>query len=175
MNDHVTGYQLGKPVELLHRRDHKFVRGAKGSRGCKATNGKGTFCGRAKTDPLHHGPPPSLNASGSGANHFAYQEAKKRWQAMLTGLLDLADLPKPCASILVEGQCCFPDLIRRDQGNFRYFIEKALGDALVTGGWLIDDDWDHYEFGGLARTYEKGEAWIKLMILPTAAVEELAA
>jgi hypothetical protein len=56
-----------------------------------------------------------------------------------------------------------------DQGNFRYFIEKALGDALVAGGWLADDDWDHYEFGGLAKTYERGESWIKLMIMPVAA------
>jgi hypothetical protein len=55
-----------------------------------------------------------------------------------------------------RGLCCFPDRIRRDQGNFRYFIEKALGDALVAGGWLefgglADDDWDHYEFGGMTR------------------------
>jgi hypothetical protein len=157
------------PVEIVHRRDHKLVKGPKGSRGCKHVLADGSLCGKAKSDPVHHGPPPSLNVAGSGANHFAYQEAKKRWQSMLTELLDATDLPRPCASVHVEGLCCFPDRIRRDQGNFRYFIEKALGDALVAGGWLADDDWDHYEFGGLAKTYERGESWIKLMIMPVAA------
>lgn len=164
----VDPYNFPQPVEIIHRRDHKLVKGPKGSRGCKAILADGSTCGRAKTDPVHHGPPPSLNASGSGGNHFAYQEAKKRWQAMLTELLDATDLPRPCAGVLVEGRCCFPDRIRRDQGNFRYFIEKALGDALVAGGWLADDDWDHYEFGGLAKTYERGESWIQLMIVPVA-------
>lgn len=157
-----------EPIEIVHYRDHKLIKGPKGSKGCKHVLAGGKLCGKAKTDPVHHGPPPSLNVSGSGANHFAYQETKKRWQAMLTDLLDATALPKPCEGVLVEGQCCFPDRVRRDQGNFRYFIEKALGDALVAGGWLLDDDWDSYSFGGLAKTYAKDVSWIKLMIVPVA-------
>ncbi|HEX4305299.1 MAG TPA: hypothetical protein VHZ54_04630 [Solirubrobacterales bacterium] len=28
-------------------------------------------------------------------------------------------------------------------------LEKALGDALVEGGWLADDTPDHYRFGAV--------------------------
>lgn len=162
-------------VEIVHHRDHQLVKGPKGSRGCKHVMPDGRRCGKAKTDPLHHGPPPSLNVAGSGSNHFAYQVAKKRWQDMLIEKLAATDLPRPCASILVEGRCCFPDRRRRDQGNFRYFIEKALGDALVAGGWLVDDSWDQYEFGGLAKAYTPGEASITLVLMPVVAVMEVAA
>lgn len=157
-----------EPVEIVHRRDHKFAKPPKGSRGCQALVDGGKKCGRAKTNPLHHGAPPSLNDSGSGANHFAYQNAKKAWQEMLNDRLVTVGLARPLRSVLVEGLCCFPDRIRRDQGNFRYFIEKALGDALKEGGWIEDDDWDRYEFGGLAKVYEKGESWIRLRIFPHA-------
>jgi hypothetical protein len=160
------------PVMIEHRRDHKFVN-RKPSKGCGLVKSDGKACGRAKTNPLHHGPPPSLNVQGSGANHFAYQNAKKAWQAMLVEKLALSDLPHGLAGVMVEGLCCFPDRITRDQGNFRYFIEKALGDALVEGdplndlpGWIEDDDWDRYEFGQLAKTYTKGESWIQLTIFP---------
>jgi hypothetical protein len=34
----------------------------------------------------------------------------------------------------------------RDEGNFRFFLEKALGDALQNGGWLKNDTPDQYRF-----------------------------
>jgi hypothetical protein len=64
----------------------------------------------------------------------------------------------------VEGQCTFPDRTRRDQGNHRFMLEKAMGDALVAGGWLEDDDWSRYEFGGLSAVYEKGVSRTRLMV-----------
>jgi hypothetical protein len=66
----------------------------------------------------------------------------------------------------VEGEVTFPDTGRRDQGNYRVILEKALGDALVTGGWLRDDSWDHYEFGGLTMRVWPGESATRLMIFP---------
>ena len=155
-----------EPVEIEHRRDHAFVKQSK--RPC-------ADCGRPKTHPVHLGGPQSLNVGGSGSNHFAYQTAKKQWQAVFTALLEATGLPTGLARIVVEGERGFPDRTRRDQGNFRFMIEKALGDALVTGGWLEDDDWQRYSFGDLAYRYKKGEAWTRLMLFPTAAQSPVAA
>jgi hypothetical protein len=94
------------------------------------------------------GAPPSIRALGSG-NQWAYQNLKHTWQNALADELKTT-LPRGLAHVSVEGECCFPDAGRRDQGNFRFFLEKALGDALTEGGWLEDDDWSRYEFGGLA-------------------------
>jgi hypothetical protein len=68
--------------------------------------------------------------------------------------------------VLVEGECTFPDRHRRDQGNHRFMVEKAMGDALTTGGYLEDDDWSRYEFGGLAHRYEKGVSRTRLLVFP---------
>jgi hypothetical protein len=148
-----------QPVELVHELDHRFQRRAK--RGCGV-------CGRAKTHITHAGAAPSLNVLGSG-NQFAFQAHKRAWQDRLVELLERADLPRPLARVVAEGEVTFPDRIRRDQGNHRFMLEKALGDALTEGGWLPDDDWTRYEFGGLAARYERGVSRTRLMLFPTAA------
>lgn len=153
------------PVQIEHVRDHRFEKWD--GRGCGLVKLDGKTCGRQKNNPLHYGAVPSLNTSGSGANRFAYQSAKKALQERFIELLEESELPKGLSRVLVEGEMCFPDRGRRDQGNFRYFCEKVLGDALVEGGWLEDDDWSRYEFGGLAHRYEKGETWTRLMIFPS--------
>lgn len=147
-----------EPVELLQVLDHAFEKKDRG-KGCAR-------CGHAKTHMDHVGAPQSLNVFGSGANHFAYQHMKHAWQERLTRLLDGSGLPAPIPRVVVEGECCFPDRRRRDQGNHRFIVEKALGDALTAGGWLEDDDWTRYEFGGLAFRYEKGVSWTRLIVLP---------
>lgn len=155
-----------QPVEIEHFRDHKFVKPPKGGKGCRFGLPSGATCSRAKTNPLHHGAVPSLNVAGSGSNHFVYQAAKKEWSKTILGMLRATDLPLGCEYILVEGLVCFPDRIVRDQGNFRYFIEKVTGDTLVQGSYIADDSWDQYEFGNLQKTYRKGEAWTRLMFFP---------
>lgn len=50
----------------------------------------------------------------------------------------------------------FPQRRRRDEGNFRTPLEKALGDALVEGRWIEDDTPDQYRFGALTFSNEKG-------------------
>lgn len=128
-------------------------------------------CGAAKGDGAHIGAPPSLNVLGSG-DPAIYMGMKARWQEMLAALLDASGLPRGLAYVLVEGEITFPDRGRKDQGNFRVLVEKALGDALVDGwedvpgGWLEDDDWTHYEFGGLAYRYEPGVSRTRLLIFP---------
>jgi hypothetical protein len=61
----------------------------------------------------------------------------------------------------------FPDRRRRDEGNFRFFLEKALGDALVSGGWLADDDGARFSFGSVAFRYERGVRRVRLSLFPS--------
>jgi hypothetical protein len=123
-------------------------------------------CGRSKADRWHMGQPPSVNPLGSG-DMRAYQDQKKRWQALLIDLLSASGLPRPLERVLVEGEATFPTRQRRDQGNHRFLIEKALGDALVEGRWLRDDSWEQYEFGNLMASYEKGVSATRLILFPT--------
>jgi hypothetical protein len=149
--------QAFEPVELTHVRDHAFEK--RSQRGCGV-------CGKAKTNPEHHGWPPSLNALGDG-NRFAYRSMKEAWEGLFVALLTEADLSSTFERVVVEGEITFPDRKRRDQGNHRFLLEKALGDALVIGGWLADDDWAHYEFGGLSQVYEKGVYRTRLLLFPS--------
>jgi hypothetical protein len=147
---------LTEPVMVEVVRDHVFEK--QGKRGC-------SVCKGAKTAICHAGAPPSMNMLGSG-NQFVYQAHKKAWQAALIERLELADLPRPLARIVAEGEVTFPDRRKRDQGNHRFFVEKALGDALTEGGWLSDDDWARYEFGNLTAGYEKGVSRTRLVLFP---------
>jgi hypothetical protein len=160
--DAIAASTAPRTYEIRHTPDHAYVKDAR--RGCAAPTP--ARCGHAKAHPVHH--LPSLNTFGSGADHFAYQTAKHHWQTWLIEALTATGLPKPLDSILVEGTCCFPTRAPRDQGNHRYFIEKALGDALEAGGWLENDDWSRYEFGNLAFRYAKGERWTELRFFPNA-------
>jgi hypothetical protein len=147
---------LAEPVMIEIVRHHAFVKQAK--RGCGV-------CGRAKTHIEHAGSPPSMNLLGSG-NQFAYQAHKKAWQEALIDLLEQADFPRPLGRVLAEGEVTFPNRRKRDQGNHRFFVEKALGDALTAGGWLPDDDWARYEFGNLTASFEKDVSRTRLLLFP---------
>lgn len=147
-----------EPVTIEIVRHHAFEKRTKS--GC-------AVCGRAKTHIEHAGAAPSMNVLGSG-NQFVYQNHKKAWQEALTEQLEAAELPRGLARVVCEGEVTFPDRRKRDQGNHRFFLEKALGDALTTGGWLADDDWESFEFGGLAQAYEKGVSRTRLLLFPSA-------
>ena len=152
--------------EILHARDHEFVKhGTK-----RVKREKCVQCGRVVSNIAHHGYPPSLNLGGAGWNGFVYDGYKQAWQRSFHKLMTEAEMPMPLRRVAAEGQICFPDLKGRDQGNFKFLIEKALGDALQEGGWLADDEFypdPHYEFGGLVGTYIKGEAWTRIMLFAT--------
>lgn len=147
-----------EPVMVEIIRDHAFVKRARS--GCEV-------CGRGKTHIGHAGAPPSMNILGSG-NRFVYQAHKKAWQEALTVLLERADLPRPLQRIVAEGEATFPDRRKRDEGNHRFFLEKALGDALTAGGWLPSDSWEYYRFGGLEAAYEPQVSRTRLLLFPTA-------
>lgn len=147
------------PVRIEQERECHFKKKADGKRGCER-------CGRSKGDSAHLGTGGSFNAFGSGANQFAWQGIKAHLMKIVTEKLTEAGLPKGLGHVLVEGRMTFPDRGRRDQGNFRIMWEKAVGDALKEGGWLEDDDWTRYEFGGLAYAYERGVSRTELMFFP---------
>ena len=125
-------------------------------------------CGRPKSDRSHMGQPPSVNPLGSG-DPRVYQAMKHQWQALLIDLLSATSLPRGLAHVLAEGEVTFPTRQRRDQGNFRFLLEKALGDALTEGKWLTDDHWGMYEFGNLTASYERGVSATRLALFPTLA------
>lgn len=56
-------------------------------------------------------------------------------------------VPRKLKSARAKATIRFKQRRRRDEGNFRVILEKALGDALVEGGWLEDDTSDYYRFG----------------------------
>lgn len=154
-----------QPVDLRHVQDHPYKKGEK--RGCCHLDFDDFRCGRAKDAMIHVGVPQSLNVQSAGAKWHNYQSAKKNWSARLGELLEQSDLPRALGYVYVEGQVCFPDRRKRDQGNFRFLLEKSLGDTLVDLGYISDDDWSRYEFGNLRRTYEKGVSWTAVTLFPS--------
>lgn len=97
--------------------------------------------------------PPSLNQIGARGNPRQFHRRKKGWQQLLEGELMLGTaqgaMPRPVAAVTVSGVLEFPTNRRRDEGNFRSLLEKALGDALKNGRWIEDDTPDHYLFDRL--------------------------
>lgn len=109
--------------------------------------------------------PPSMNDIIGQGSRWRYTVEKKKWGKLLKQALIDTGLGR-CRRMLVEGQVTFPTRIKHDQGNYRFMLEKALGDALQAAGVLEDDDWSSYEFGGLHATYEKGVRKTRLLLMP---------
>lgn len=149
-----------EPVEITLSRHHAYKSKGKNTRGC-------AVCNEAKLHPDHLGAPTSFQSDIGSGNRFAYQNMKKAWQSLLLERLRASELEPGLTHVLAEGQCTFPTRTRRDQGNHRFMLEKALGDALVQGGWLEDDDWEHYEFGGLSAVHERGVSGLRLLLFPS--------
>jgi hypothetical protein len=102
--------------------------------------------------------PPSLNAVGSrGRSHWLYTNTKKRLQGQLGVALMAAKVPRGLERVEATAVLRFKSKRRRDEGNYRALLEKALGDMLVTGGWLEDDTPECYSFGSLEFDPERGE------------------
>lgn len=181
---------IGEPVELVRElrvepldadgrwQPHHYV-GRRGKRArCDAcgaayanTLGRLYEAGDPHAVPpmIHHAYPESTRVGGSGSDMFAYQNANKAWQHIFGQLLGAAELPMPMARVLVEGEWTFPQRFGRgpDQENFRYPCSKFLGDALEAGGWIANDWWEAYEFGGATVRFEPNVRRLRLIIFPT--------
>lgn len=116
-----------------------------------------------------HSTPPSINVTGVGRASsrgaaIAQSKVKKRLQADLELVL-LAELGRrELGTVQATALLRFPTPRRRDEGNYRAVIEKALGDALTNGSWLVDDTPEFFTFGALTFDPELGPArtWLSL-------------
>lgn len=164
---------LGGLVEIIVRGDHPYRSRGKNKNGCAVRLADGSECRKAKTHPDHLGIPLSLNVIGSRGGHHTYNAFKVAWQEVIAAQLETIGFPKGLYnSISAESLICFPKMPRvgRDQGNFRWLLEKCLGDALTLGGWIPDDSYwpeRHFEHGGLQMTYEPGVMYTRIMLFPS--------
>ena len=97
------------------------------------------------------GTPPSFNAAtmGRGAHWSKVRRHKLKWEEWLSYALLEQRVPKNVLRVEAAALLCFPTPQRRDEGNYRVLLEKALGDVLQQGGWLPDDTPDRYQFGSV--------------------------
>jgi len=99
--------------------------------------------------------PPSYNTTAQ-AHWTKHRKAKRTWQEWLTIALMEKRVPQGVLRVEARAELHFKSRRRRDEGNFRVILEKALGDALVgdpkawpEGRWLPDDTPDRYTFGAV--------------------------
>lgn len=72
-----------------------------------------------------------------------------------------------------EATLRFPSRRRRDEGNYRALLEKALGDALTgdvkawpEGRWLVDDTPEHFTFGAVEFEIGPSSTELRLSCTP---------
>lgn len=113
--------------------------------------------------------PPSLNRSRGGnqgqASVAKQNRIKQELQQELWTYLRLSALPKHCTRITAEARLRFPVRRGRDEGNFSWLLEKALGDALQSGQYLESDTPDHYQFGKLE--FEEHPGPVRTLVILT--------
>lgn len=80
-------------------------------------------------------------------NWRTFARHKKRWEGLLGMLILKERVPKGASHVKASADMRFRVSRKRDEGNFRMVIEKALGDVLQTMGIIPDDTPEHYEFG----------------------------
>lgn len=125
-----------------------------------------TVASRTPTATLvYNAVPPSLNTTGTRGSHWKAHRAKKQWQETLGWLLIASELPCGLESVEASAILRFPVQRRRDEGNFRWLLEKALGDALVDTQHIADDTPDRYRFFGVEFDQETGPAQTTITIV----------
>lgn len=104
---------------------------------------------------FHNAVPPSLNRVGMRGSYHRAHRFKKRWELDLATLLLVAKLPRHLDYVQASAVLTFPERRVRDDGNFSWLLEKALGDALRPN-WIPDDTPAHYRFLGVTFNPETG-------------------
>ncbi len=92
--------------------------------------------------------PPSFNAVGLRSHWSVGRKAKRDWEQWLQIALLEQRVPKGLKRVTASATIRFKQRRRRDEGNFKPLIEKALGDVLQNG-WVEDDTPEHYRFGAV--------------------------
>jgi hypothetical protein len=93
------------------------------------------------------GTPKSLNAVGLYSHWSVGRREKQRWEQDIATALMVAGVPRGLGRVAASAEIRFKQRRRRDEGNFRTIIEKALGDILQTAWGLPDDTPEYYRFG----------------------------
>lgn len=114
------------------------------------------------------GTPPSFNAVGLHSHWAVGRKAKQDWEqwihfAILEQAVPRGLMPRGLKSVTASAAIRFKQKRKRDEGNFRVILEKALGDVLQNG-WISDDTPEYYRFGRveLIAPVEKPETIIIL-------------
>lgn len=95
------------------------------------------------------GTPPSLNKIGYHSHWSVGRKAKKDWEGFLHIALMEQKVPRKLGSVSASATLHFKQRRRRDEGNWRALLEKALGDVLQAAGYLEDDTPEYYRFGAV--------------------------
>lgn len=99
--------------------------------------------------------PPSVNRR-RGEHWSKTRKRKQEWQDWFFIALMEQKLPK-LARVHATAEITLPKNRRRDEGNYRDVLEKALGDALQLQ-WLPDDTPEFFTFGEVTFNPESGKA-----------------
>lgn len=89
--------------------------------------------------------PPSFNKVGFTGNRWQLTRAVKRWKTDMATLCLLEHVPRGLRRVEAAVTLIFPQDRRRDAENYRVVLSKALGDALVEYGAIVDDTAEHFE------------------------------
>lgn len=95
------------------------------------------------------GVPTSFNEVGLRSHWSVGRTQKLKWEEWISYALMAQRVPKGLQKVNATATIAFQYRRKRDEGNFRPLIEKALGDVLQSGGWLPDDDPRYYSFGAV--------------------------
>lgn len=102
--------------------------------------------------------PPSMNTNVGKGNWRTFHTEKKKWEGIF-GMLCLKErVPRGCTVVKAKIWLRFRVTRKRDPGNFRTLIEKALGDALQTVGIIPDDTATYFEVEAVELAEVSGPA-----------------
>lgn len=107
--------------------------------------------------------PVSYNATRYAPWYVARAKAQP-FRDALTLMIRTSPLPRNLDLVVATAQLTFPLRRQRDEGNFRTPLEKALGDVLVSEGYLKDDTPDHYRVERVLLREEPGDAETLLLL-----------
>jgi hypothetical protein len=109
--------------------------------------------------------PPSMNSNEVRSHWTGFHAHKKSWQAEIEQMLMVMGISRGGQRAIAGAVMRFPrPHARRDSGNFSSVVEKALGDALVNGRWIPDDDAERYAFIGVEFDGEAGPKRTTLVV-----------
>ena len=95
------------------------------------------------------GVPTSFNKVGLRSHWTVGRTQKLKWEEWIGYALMEQKVPRGLKKVKATATMSFKQRRKRDEGNFRPLVEKALGDVLTAGGWIPDDDPRYYSFGAV--------------------------